>query len=93
METTSFYNVGDIQDDKRRVLEELLGVELNANQQVFIMAFTPGVVPDDATRKAALDNIRTMIASAQQNMQGQSITPDEADTAVDEAMDRIRYGK
>ncbi len=93
MESNAFRNVGDIQEDEKRILEELLRVELDPKQQVFIMAFTPGVMPDDATRKAALDNIRTMIASAQQNVQDQGITSDEGDAAVDEAMNRVRYGK
>ena len=92
MESNALRNVGDLQDDKKRLLEDLLGVELEAGQEIFIMAYTPGLVPDAATRKAALDRLRSLIAEAQANVQKQGIKPGDSD-AIDEAMERIRYGE
>ncbi len=92
MESNALRNVGDLQDDKKRLLEDLLGVELEAGQEIFIMAYTPGLVPDAATRKAALDRLRSLIAEAQANVEKQGIKPGDSD-AIDEAMERIRYGE
>ena len=47
-------NVKDLQDGGKRWLENVLGQHLKESQQVFIMVFTPGIEPDEASRRLAL---------------------------------------
>lgn len=86
-------NVGDIESDERRSLELLLGQKLQDDQQVYIVAFSPGVVPDDETRKRALANMRKTFAKTEQYAKDHCITEQEIDETVDEAMQHVRYGK
>jgi hypothetical protein len=53
METTITRNVQEIAADDRRALEGLLASPLAEDQQVFILAYTPGEPPNDAVRAQA----------------------------------------
>lgn len=89
-EPVAVQNVKDLQANDKRCLEHLLGRQLQANQQVFIMAFTPGLVPDEATRRNALAGIHQIQAKAETHAKAHGITEEEIDAAVDEAMDHVR---
>lgn len=86
-------SVNEMAGDDRRSVEHLLGKPLEEDQQVYILAFKPGVVPDEATRRRALARMQQTFAKAEQHAQQQGVTDAEIDDAVDEATDRIRYGK
>ena len=60
---------------------------------MYILAFTPGVVPDDDTRRRALESLKQTFAAAEQRAQQRRINDAEIDEAVDEATDQVRYGK
>lgn len=90
MERTVTCNVADISPPDRQSLEGILGGPLAANQQVLIVAYTPGVEPDEATRNQALDEINAMIAAADARAKALGISAEEADAAVEEAMREIR---
>jgi hypothetical protein len=49
-EPLTIQSVKDLQDSGKRWLENVLGQHLKENQQVFIMVFTPGVEPDEASQ-------------------------------------------
>ena len=85
--------VNEMGGDDRRSVEHLLGQALDEDQQVYILAFRPGVVPDENTRRRALASMQQTFAKAEQHAQQEGIADDEIDEAVDEATDRIRYGK
>ena len=85
-------NVGDIDNEERRSLEQLLGQKLQDNQQVYIIAFTPGIVPDDETRRRAVTNLRKIFAKTEQYAKEHGITDEAIDGAVDEAVENVRYG-
>ena len=91
MEHATLRNVTDLQGDKRTALEGLLGQQLSENQQVFIMVFTPGVVPDDETRQAAVARIEKTLNESERQAAARGVTPEEADAAVDEAMEHVRH--
>ncbi len=91
MENATLRNVHDMQGDKRTALEGLLGQQLSDNQQVFIMVFTPGAVPDDTTRHAAAARIAKALDEAEEHAAARAVTPEEADAAVDDAMDHVRH--
>jgi hypothetical protein len=78
--------------DERRSVEHLLGQPLQEDQQVYILAFRPGAVPDEATRQRALARMQQTFAKAEQHAQQHGVTDEEIDEVVDEATQRIRYG-
>ena len=86
-------NVGDIESQERRSLEQLLGQQLADDQSVYIVAFNPGIVPDDETRERALANMRKTFAKTEQYAKEHDITDEEVDEIVDEAVEHVRYGK
>ncbi len=90
METIAVRNVSDIGADEKRSLEDLIGARLQENQQVFIMVFTPGLEPDSVSREAAMNNVETILEEAHRNATAQGITSEEADAAVEEAMNHVR---
>lgn len=85
--------VNEIPEQEKRSLEDILGRPLQDHQQVLIMVLTPGIVPDEATRRQALARIEETFARADHHAGEHNITPDEADAAVEEALEHVRYGK
>jgi len=83
-------NVRDLQADKRRSLEDLLGRELHDDQQISIRVLTPGVDPDAETKRQAMDRIRTLSEKAAMHRESLGISEAEADEIVDEAMAHVR---
>ena len=92
-ESLTIQNVKDLQDNGKRWLENVLGQHLKENQQVFIMVFTPGVEPDEATRRQALANVKQTMTQVEKNLTEQGVTEDEFNAAVDEAMEDVRPRK
>ena len=82
--------VTDIAEPDRRSLENLLGHPLAADQQVFVMVFSAGRVPDQATRRAAAESIRHTLEIVDQRRAERGVTEEEVDATVDEAMAHIR---
>ena len=83
-------NVPDLQDSGKRWLEAVLGQHLQGNQQVFIMVFTPGVEPDEATRRQALAGVESTMAEVDKNLSEHGVSDEEFDAAIDEAMKHLR---
>jgi hypothetical protein len=46
-------SVSNLQGNGRQLLEDILGLRLQDNQQVFIMVLSPGTEPDEAARREA----------------------------------------
>ena len=91
-ELLTVQNVKDLQDGGKRWLEDVLGQNLRENQQVFIMVFTPGVEPDEATRRQARAGLERTFQKTEQYADEHGITADEVDAAADEAMRHVRPG-
>ena len=83
-------NVDDLAAPQRKILEDLLGHQLASNQQVFIMAFSPGTVADDETRSAARVRVEQKLNRVQQHAERTGVSAEDADALVDEAMEAIR---
>lgn len=79
--------------DDRRSVEHLLGRSLQDDQQIYILAFKPGVAPDENTRRRAAASMLQTFDKAEQHARQQGVSDAEIDEAVDEAMDHVRYGK
>ena len=89
-EPLTIQSVRDLQDSGKRWLENVLGQHLKENQQVFIMVFTPGVEPDEASRRQALANVKQTMTHVESNLAIGGVTGEEFDAAVDEAMEGVR---
>ena len=85
-------NVSAMGGDERRSVEQLLGHSLHDDEQVYILAFKPGIVPDEATRRNALASMRRTFEKAERHSAEQKLTDAEIDDAIDQAVDEVRYG-
>ena len=90
MESTSTRNVTDLASPDRQTLEHLLGKALEGNEQVFIMTYVPGAVPDESVRKAARSRMEQTFAAVDEHAAQIGLSAEEADAAVEEAMERVR---
>jgi len=82
--------VSDLSQPDRRSLEKLLGHPLSADQQVFVMVYSAGKVPDEKSRRAAVESIRRTLAEFDRHHLASRISQEEFEDAVNEAMDHIR---
>jgi len=89
-ESVAIQNVKDLQTRERQWLEGMLGRHLQENQQVFIMVFTPGALPDEVTRQRARAGLEKTWEQVDRHMKEHGITDEEFDAAVDEAMEHVR---
>ena len=89
-ELLTVQKVNDLQDSGKRWLENVLGQHLKENQQVFIMVFTPGVEPDEASRRQAIASVKQTMTQVEKNLTEAGVTEEEFDAAVDEAMEDVR---
>jgi hypothetical protein len=89
-ELLTVQNVKDLQNGAKRWLEDVLGQHLKESQQVFIMAFTPGVEPGEAARRRALASAESTMAQVEKNLTEKGVTGEEFDALVDEAMEQVR---
>ncbi len=81
--------VQDLQEGRKRVLEDILGRKLAENQQVFITVFTPDLAPSEEARRAAVAGVQETWAKVAQHMEANAVSSDDFDAAVDEAMDLV----
>jgi hypothetical protein len=89
-ELLTVQKVNDLEDSGKRWLECVFGRHLKENQQVFIMAFTPGAQPDEASRRQALASVKQTMSTVEKNLSAAGVSDEEFDTAVDEAMEDVR---
>jgi hypothetical protein len=84
-------SVRNLQANGKRLLEDILGQQLKQNQQVFIMAFTPGIVPSDKDRDDARAGLKQTWWKVDQHMKEHGITEEQFDAAIDEAVEQVRH--
>ena len=89
-EPLTIQSVKNLQDSGKRWLENVLGQHLKENQQVFIMVFTPGVEPDEASRRQALATVKQTMAQVESNLAEEGVAGEDFDAAVGEAMEDVR---
>lgn len=77
-------------DEEKRTLEGILGTSLEPGQQVFILAYTPGVAPTDEARDSARTAIEQLLSENQAFAAQQGIISAETDDVVAEAMRQTR---
>ena len=90
MDSSISRNVTDLVDSDKRSLEHLLGGQLGAEQQVFVMVFSPNHDPSPTQRSEAAARIEQTLSQNAAHAQSQGVTDEAIDEAVDEAMNAIR---
>jgi hypothetical protein len=85
--------VRNLAGEDQRSVAHLLGRPLDDDQQLYILAFKPGTIPDEAARQRGLASMQEGFSKAQQHAQRHGVTESQIDEAVEEATDRVRYAK
>lgn len=83
-------NVNDIDADKLRSLEHVVGQHLHANQQVVIRVVDVGTEPSHETRNEALARAAEIARQGRANAAAQGASDEEVDAALDEAVRHVR---
>ena len=89
MDSMAVRNVKQMPRQQKQSLEDLVGRELQDDQKVFILAFTPGVAPTGQARAEAMVGIEKTWAKVDRHMQEQGVTEEEFDAAVDDAVQQV----
>jgi len=90
MESITSHNVNDLPTAERQTLETIVGRHLAPDERVSIRIYGSKVEPNEALRQAARENLERTFARIDEYGKEHGITPEEADAAVDEAMQHIR---
>ena len=93
MDGVAVRDVKQLPSAEKRSLESLVGRPLEDSQQVFILAFTPGIVPSDKARQEALAGLAQTWEKVEQHVQKHPTTEEEFDAAVNEAVENVRRGQ
>jgi hypothetical protein len=83
-------SVRNLQANRKQLLEEILGQKLKDNQQIFVMALTPGRVPSQKDREESLAALKQTWKKVDEHMKEHGITDGEFDATVDEAVHQVR---
>jgi hypothetical protein len=86
-------NVKDMKADDRRSLENVVGRRLRDNQGILIRVIDLDAVPDERTRREAGERLSDLARRGRGNAAAASVSEDEVDAAVDEAIQHARRGK
>jgi hypothetical protein len=86
-------DVKNLESDERRLYESVVGHSLQENQRVIIRVIELGTEPDEASRRAALTRAVEIARQGRAAVEAQGITAEEADAAIDEAIQHVRRSK
>jgi len=90
MEAMTIRNLNEMPSAERTALEALLGGKLSSEQQVFVIAYTPGVAPDPVVRPAARQRLMKTFEAIDTNAEKYGVSAEEADAAIEEEMEHVR---
>jgi len=82
-----------IESDERRVYESVLGHALQESQRVIIRVIELENEPDEAGNQASLNQAVEIARRSRAAAEAQGVTTDEADAAIDEAIQEARRKK
>jgi hypothetical protein len=87
---TAICNVRDIDAGQRQWIEAVVGGPLEDHQQVMIQVIDIGIEPRLELRVNALAEASGIARRGRENAAARSVTEDEVDAAIDEAMHHVR---
>jgi hypothetical protein len=82
--------VKEMEAGQRRSLEEVIGHELQDDQQVVIRIVTPQAAQDSARREQAVANLLSLAAQGAKHRENLGISEKEAEEILDEAIEHVR---
>ena len=86
IQTSVDRTVSDITPDQRHAIEELVGGDLAPDQRIFVLAYRPGIEPNDPVQSAARSRIEELLTKANENAEQQDLAPAEIEAAMAEAI-------
>jgi hypothetical protein len=86
-------DVKSLESNERRVYESVLGHALQEGQRVVIRVIELEGEPNETDRRAALHRAAEIARQGRTAVEAQSITAEEADAAIDEAIREARRPK
>ena len=92
-ELTSSQKVKDIEETGREWIEGVLGQRLDDEDQIYLMVYKHGSVPEESGRRAAFERIKALCEKAHRHAEEQGVTAEQADAAVREAIGYVRRHK
>lgn len=73
--------LSDIATNQRHAIEELVEGGLAADQRIFVLAYRPGVEPNEADKSVARNWIDELLTKAHENAKQQDLAPAEIEAA------------
>ena len=86
IQTSVDRTVSDITPNQRHAIEELVGGDLAPDQRVFVLAYRPGIEPNEAEKAVARNRMDKLLTKAHENASQQDLPPGEIEAAIDEAI-------
>lgn len=86
IQTSVDRTVSDITPNQRHSIEELVGGDLAPDQRIFVLAYRPGVEPNEADKSVARSRIEELLTKAHTNAHQQNLAPTEIEAAIAEAI-------
>ena len=78
--------VSDITPNQRHAIGELVGGDLAPDQRIFVLAYRPGVEPNEADKSVARSRTEEQLTKAHTNAHQQDLAPTEIEAAIAEAI-------
>lgn len=86
IQTSVDRTVSDITPNQRHAIEELVGGDLAPDQRIFVLAYRPGVEPNEADKSVARSRIDELLTKAHENAKQQDLASAEIEAAIAEAL-------
>ena len=86
IQTSIDRTVSDITPNQRHAIEELVGGDLAPDQRIFVLAYRPGIEPNEAVKSVARSRIEELLTKANGNAEQQDLAPAEIEAAIAEAI-------
>jgi hypothetical protein len=91
MQTVSIQRAGDLPPNVKSAVDQLLGRLIGADEEVGVVAVPPRQIPPIENRAIVAPQLKNLLNRRAAKVR--DICDEEIDTAIDEAVDRVRHGR
>ena len=82
IQTSVDRTVSDMTPNQRHAIEELVGGDLAPDQRVFVLAYRPGIEPNEAEKAVARSRMDELLTKAHENASQQDLPHGEIEAAI-----------